>query len=564
MKELLRFKYKNTELCLLENEGKLYYVKIVNGNFIFDITEEEREIINKVLAKLTPSRNIYDFGFIKYNQKRYRHFYDMDRNFHLFYEGEDLKLPNQNDMLILNKVFNNQEEYFAYRKSDQDNFYKPKKVIKRVIAIGLSFVAIVYITSEGIKYLNNKFKIEPISPIVIASEVKPTRPPKVNDIPLAYDDPLLPKVSHNHEVIKPEMEDIYKAIEDNIYISQEEKELLKNTCAYYYDSIDYIEEKIVYTLRNLKIEYIKNPSENGVKGIADKVTGVIRIYNAENFNEAPKDVLEEEGGHFLNSQTTPSYGVNFYEFLIKLNKYEKDIYYGNSNNGYNSLYSDNYCYALALFLDKDTLNKALVNSDPNIIIENLKKIIPDGSLALNLLINIDAYENLVTSVVKGEVGHEAEDTLKYLRKSIEATLNAYYNAKYQDTNEDNLNILYFIDKDRAIDIIGKELEIDNETISAIKKNPDMIVLNSRKGIFVPDTSMNLAVPVYHREEPKIYSKDELLIGKDGLKYDSIDEIMHDPNLFQVDYEHYRYVIIEESYDLYNVPDTISKDTKSMR
>ena len=87
MNEVLRFNYKGIELYVFEENNKFVFLKQKENNVRQDLTIEEKEIATKVLLQIMPSRNLNDLGFIKYNQKKFRHFYDLKTGFHIFKYG---------------------------------------------------------------------------------------------------------------------------------------------------------------------------------------------------------------------------------------------------------------------------------------------------------------------------------------------------------------------------------------------------------------------------------------------------------------------------------------------
>ena len=219
MNEILRFNYKGTELYIFEENNKFIYLKQKANNVTKDLTNEEKEVMSKVLLQLMPSRNLSDLGYIKYNQKKFRHFYDIRTGFHVFYEGDNFKTPNDYDLYNLNKVFNYENDYVAvYRYSSQED--KRKNKIKRVVKLG-SLTLVVLISLYGIKVgLNNLVKDQPIV---------------LNDGQRVIDTKEVNKYIYSKketEKVQVTSDDIIKSIVSNTNISELEKKLFLSSLAF--------------------------------------------------------------------------------------------------------------------------------------------------------------------------------------------------------------------------------------------------------------------------------------------------------------------------------------------
>lgn len=145
MQELLRFTYEGSELCLFKDKDKLKYGKRIGEELTFKLSLKEKSILDTIVVQIMPSSNLLNMGKITFKKKEFQHFLDIKKSWHVFYELRDNQflIPNENDQVALNQIFNEQEG-IVYGGSESND--KKEGFVKRVVKLGSS-LAIVYVVA---------------------------------------------------------------------------------------------------------------------------------------------------------------------------------------------------------------------------------------------------------------------------------------------------------------------------------------------------------------------------------------------------------------------------------
>lgn len=546
MEELLRFNYKGKELVVFSNDGEFIYASIINDELNYDLTEEERIVLDKALTLTMTSHDIADLGYIKYNQKKFRHFYDNGRDFHLFYEGDDLNIPNPNDLFNLNYIFNNQEEYVAiYRKESYHE--KQVKKIKRVIKIG-GVSTLVLISLAGIELsLNHLLKEEPLR--LVANGTLPTPNSRI-----VYQDPA---ISNQGEI---GVEDIAKAVLSNSNLTSSEKNLFLKSSRFLESLAPYLNEDVLYKLRNFKIEYASNLGDNNRTAEWQDTLLTMKVYNAIDFESAEKSSLSHEFIHIFSNNPNITLGHALYEFTTANINNE---YYGDSNNYDNSYnWLTRYGMPLIQIIGPDNIRKYYVNPRPNILTSALMEIIPDYNMACHVISNFDTFNNLWRDHYDADFQEKWGSTMNQVIYELDNELMQYYNAKYTNNNLENLSCLYYLDKTSASLKIADNLGASEETKNNIIAYPDAVSLKmpNRNFNIYGDSRMVLNFPTEFKVSEKIYTKEQLLTGIDGMKYENIFKI----DLPMIKDGVYKKIDIYTNDMEYRVPDVYSLEKSNKK
>ena len=104
MLPLIKFEYNNNEYFVEYDNKKLKYYSIKNNKKNYNISKEERRIIDYVVNKVTPSKNIIKLMDFNFKNRQYKMYLDKKTGLRLF-----KPTPNNKDSITLNKVFNNME-----------------------------------------------------------------------------------------------------------------------------------------------------------------------------------------------------------------------------------------------------------------------------------------------------------------------------------------------------------------------------------------------------------------------------------------------------------------------
>lgn len=157
MEELLNFKYQVKELCLFYENQTPIYGKRENGIVSYDLTDEEKRLINSVYFQVMPSNKTVRRSDINLNGTTIAHFVDKRKDIHMFYEIKDNKVNILDKQLriIFNNMFNNQNKY-VISPSKHKTPNKRDGFFKRLIKIGKK-TAIAFVASSiilGASYIN--------------------------------------------------------------------------------------------------------------------------------------------------------------------------------------------------------------------------------------------------------------------------------------------------------------------------------------------------------------------------------------------------------------------------
>ncbi len=507
MNEVLRFNYKGTELYIFEENNKFIYLKQQDNNVSQDLTSEEKEVMTKVLLQIMPSRNLSDLGYIKYNQKKFRHFYDLRTGFHVFYEGDNFKTPNDKDLYNLNMVFNYENDYVsAYRYMSQDD--KKKNTIKRIVRIG-SLTLVVLVSLTGIKLgIERLTKEEAL--VLNSGEV-------VEETFADYE----AKPIVQSEINQNNVENISRSILTNSNLNEPEKRLFLSSTKFIEDISPYFNTDRLYSLNHFKINFTDKEGPDNARATWQDVFLEMVVYNTKGLETASVTDLTHEFIHIFSNVSNLSLGNSLYEAITTTLNNE---YFGNYDKSYNWL--NRFAKPLMELLGRDTLLAYYANPNPNILTTALMEINPDFNMAYRLLSNLDTFNNLWKNSYDANFQEQYGELMNQVITELSQTLEVYYDSKYTNNDEFNLICLYHINKERAILEIATKSSLSDETIENLKMYPDTVRLVQENKIFNQDdnASMIINFPDTLHVTTNYYTKDELLMGIDGIKYDRLCDI----------------------------------------
>ncbi|MBQ8473204.1 MAG: hypothetical protein IJ501_06850 [Bacilli bacterium] len=538
MKEILNFIDEGIQLCLFINNGNLVYGKRLDDKISYDITDNQRELIKNVFYSLLPSNIIKDLGYIKYNNKSIKHLYDLNNNYHIFYE-DNYQITE--DILNLNSLFNNQEEYLAsYNKKNSfkrsESRYTRRRVkikdkVIPVLVLSTSLILMTLLSIEGIKRID--FSIQNY---------------KENELVSKYQD---------NDV---KLEDIIQFINSNPNLTNEEKEFFLSCPEYFQDNLEYFDYyTLVNNLSNIYINYINDPSNDGFSGdytYYGKNKNRIRIYESTDFTNCKKSALSHE---YLHSFTNHSLQDNYFYEIVNV-IFNNEYFGSDSELFYDSSYPTlrKYFYIIAEIIDPNILRQYHANNDINYLIEELIKIIPDRDLATNLFLNIDFIFRIDLLKETDPIEYEKyKEEYKLKKQEVDNLLKQYYEIKYQSSIENNINVFYWFNQNVAVTKIAAELNLDR---TAILNADNFTAIKQFKKVFNKDDNDNdnliLYIPNGYKEVEKIYTLEEVLNGETGFLYKTEEEIDL-PKL--PDGRYLGVVYLPSTYLDYQVPYEFSKE-----
>lgn len=503
MKEILKFKDLDVELCLFIEKDNLLYGKYENENISFNISDEQKELIKLVFYKMLPSNNIKDLGYIIYDHNKIRHLYDIENKFHIF--NDELE---KIDLFNLSYIYNNQNDYVCslinkknYMKRGESRYIKRHVKIKDkifVVFLTSAFLLTMTIgTVKGIQWINY-FK------------------DKRN-----YEQNVL-----EYENRKLKIEDIINVINNNPNLTNEEKNLFLSSSEFFYDNLEYLDYyTVISNLENLSIDYIPRSGEfSGLSGDFTRIgnkTGKIRIYNATNFADCEKSILTHE---FLHAFTKSYNSYNYvYEGIHVIFNNE---YYGKDQTLYDKTYQvlTDEMYILCELIDEDVLRKFHADDDINYLIKELVKIIPNYDMALKLIDNINSVYSIKITQNKDQKEYEnLKENYNIQLKEIREMLKLYYETKYNISIYDNNYIYFLFNSKDACTKIASELQFD---INSFLLADETTSLKQFKKLFNKTGNDNLILRLCDetKEVYNIYTLEEVLSGKTGKLYRNKEEI----------------------------------------
>lgn len=503
MKEILKFKNLEYEYGLFLDNHELKYKKIVKENIYEDVSNQEKELINKVLFELLPSNNIKDLGYIKYGNKKIKHLYDFSNRFHIFHENENIT----RECLKLNYLFNNQEDYIYMLKCHKNYMKRSEsRYIKRNVKIGKKVISV--LTASTFLLAMS------IGIIKGASKVEYNNKNNYKEIDLEYSDRKL------------EISEIINAINNNSNLTREEKDFFLSNFEFFYDNLEYLDYYAVLdNLNHLHIEYIEDECDQiGVYGDftyngIDK--GRIRIYEASSFKDTKKYALSHE---FLHAFTKNYYDYNYiYEAIHVLFNNE---YFGKNQILYDSAYEIllKKTYILCELIDEDTLRKYHADNNTNYLVDGLMKIIPNQDMAIKLITDMDAICRIEMKQTQNSDEYYAyQEEILEKEREIEKILKIYYETKYKISIYEDNYIYYLFDSKVGATKIASKL---NLSLEAFKLADELTRVKQYKKIFnkTGNDSLILAFCSETKEVIKPYTLESVLNGDTGRLYRNKEEI----------------------------------------
>ncbi len=497
----LKFEWNNNILFYKIENGKLQKGKMDNEYESYDLTLEEENVLESVLSKIVKSNNTLRLKNIEFNQKTFAHLIN-ENNYNLFYEIKDnnYSIPVENDLIILNNLYNAQEEYWAFEESKKEKDY-----FKRIINYGKKAL-VVFVTSNLALGLSGQ--------IIVNAQV--------GDYQTYYQENIVEQETEK-ENIQLTYQDVVNLVNHNSNLSQKEKELILSNPKYFEDNLKYMDNSHVSKmLKNLKVEY--NPNSNGkIQGSFYDSSYKVIVYNAHNFDDASKSTLTHEFSHAFAIPPL-SYGkVDYSQKIIEaLNVIVNNEYFGH-DPVYDSSYNNVTPYAriLAEIVDPEILKQAFFKTDFSIIENYLKNIINDDAYVKDLFMTINANFSINDELIQNYNLDDKErqnllDLSQQNNQLILDHLKQLYETKTNDSIMNNEEIMYWYDKSSLLkDIVSpyfnnevfRDLSINNYTNIKVNKT------------YFNDTCPNSIINICNKINPTNYplgNLDKKIYMQDGV------------------------------------------------
>ncbi len=498
MREVLKFKDNNIEYLLLVQKGKLIPAKKINQELIYDLDDAEILLIKQVFSKVMPTNKVVNLGILNKFNKQFNHYYDYLNHYHLFWEQN--KIPSLTDFIKLNIIYNNELEYDLI--DDVKKRAKNKK-IERIIYQGtkalvviLSIVDIYFFVNFGSVIYQNleSFYVNPA-----LNKIE-----EVLDI--AYANPLT-----NTDVIN--------YLKKNPNLNNEEKAYLTSFSDFFTDELPYIDRRdLIDNLENLNPIYYpeKNEEMRGAWFNSGEDIFKIKIWESQSTDqflaETDKYVLRHEFFHAWSQKTGPKLAIGnyLYEFLNHTLSNEYAYVLPNEteyDNSYTEL--ENYGRVFFELIDADVLREFHVTKNLNLLITELKKIIPNEESAYQLIAQMDEYYQAKREHVNDKEDQEKAEAFQEADNHLKNLLTLYWERKYNQKITEDWYIYFLLNPQDAFPQIKE-------------KFPDYQIayITFEKAYFNPrlDSTKKIKLKLTDNKEIVINDAGELILDEEnGLK-----------------------------------------------
>lgn len=489
MNPLIKFENNNKIYCVELNNKELRYFYIKDNKKIYNLSLKEKELIDYVLDSVTPSNNFIKIMNYKLNNKEYKVYLDNNTNLKIF-----KPIPNHNDSIILNKIFNNMEEYVASIKKPKGSLpiRDDTPYFKRIIKYGTKFMVV------------NVSSI--LATIMLVSVIASPAPAyKARDFiqNLTYNDIAYTSNISNEELLLR----FSQAIESNSNLTDEEKEyfltlkyaILDNK---QYINIYYIED----VLKSLRIEYHQEKSKS-FEGLYNPTTNTIVFNGSSCFKDVELSTISHEFFHSITERKLLSNNTFLTETINTI--FNEEYSHVQDDNLYKNY--TKYTYSLMEIIGSEPLKRYHGYEDIDYIITPLCQIINDRSKAKKLLELMDDYKRIFDAFRYEEINEtEGLENLKNIDIMIKQELGEYYQKKYGIQMEQDLIMLSYLDKSAFGEVYQENYLKNNPDFSQIdfnEKNYKIIIMPNNKRYFSTQDSiseMQVYTVIYDEENNKIF------------------------------------------------------------
>lgn len=459
MKEIIvaQFNYKDKDYVFYIKNNKINFGYIDNNVIKNDLTDSEKAMMTEALPKIIPNKssNIYKVGETKYNKKVFQIFLDKVSGIKLFYQirNNEYLFPDYEDLVYLNCKFNHQ----MILKEENKKIRKPmrKKYTKYITIAGV----IVSVTCVA-------------SIINLASSLNDYN--YTNDYIVEYN------------ITTPcYYEDIESLINNNVNLSQEEKNLLLCNPNFFTENKEFIDmSNMTKVLNDLSIDYDRDNQLN--YNIPFNASGAyfpdkhdIVIFS-NSFKEASKDTILHEFCHcFSNSFSSLGHGLKEAVTETMQNEYFGD--FCSVRESYDL--EKDALKALCEIVGVDVFRQFHFSGHIKFVIDALKETINDEEKAIELISAIDditIYSNEINEIKQNENYYratieETQENLTNNNKKIYGLIKEYFEEKYDYPMEEDENMMVYL----GDNFTDTKVDLTDYGFSSV----DKVTINKDKGYF---------------------------------------------------------------------------------
>ena len=547
MKVVGKFKLGRNIYVIVSKNNK-YRVGRLEDNLVnYNLTDEEKKVIMIVVDRLLPKNNGIKISSLKINNTVYD--ISVSDNIYMFNP-----VPNDNDLKILNNIFNAQSECVyagSFLNKDSKFIKRFVKLGKKTLLVLLSSTMLLSVSSSLKKDIEKQFSNEveisqeinddKLITIVEEPENKYEEPDVVEidelptliveDIQDSYDkaeaNNNVYEISEDTEVINEDISekifdfnDIIEALDSNPNLTQEEKDLILSSRDIFEDNYGYYNyQGLLDRLRTLKIKYTTQERKY-VSGEYSNVENIITFYAANGFNEVSRCTFTHEFSHLIQYES----GQTYNQFLLEaINTMANNEYYGNGDTKYDIAYEYQQSIVMALgeILGKDVIKKTYIDGNEKYICEALQQIDNDADKANEFCKKMSMYYNCFWYIWCTEYhdnNEELLDNLKEISNGIKEDIKYYYELKYNRKVEEDLVMMYYLGDDTFSEKMSAQFDLNvGRHFNNYKKCEK--IKNYVKS--VDDNSIVFSVPSSFNTTYVFYTFEEALdqgmmeIGEDG-------------------------------------------------
>lgn len=396
-------------------DGNIRYGYINKEKQFIDLEDtNELDFVKEIFMRVLPSKKIINIGKVRYKDKEYQMYFDIDNGYRLFSpsdrEVRELYLLYNYDRDILYRDSNDMDKYND-RDRDKGNGYVKRmvNVKKRIIAVSVSILVLMY---GSLLVFDSDYGRDTKTEIAISMSVN------------LSDEEILDRVQ--------------KALDKNDKLDNQEREFILDSIRVIIDDKKYFDWEYIYkVLEDIDIEYVKRYNQDMDLGSYNPGKKKIICYGVSSFDEANKGTLRHEVRHAITK-----FKDNYNSFLVEVftTIYNKD-YYG-EDSGYNQII--HYGRALLEIIGEEPVKKYLGYTDTNNIKKELMKIIDDEDMAIRFLSELDIYKD---KILEGKYYYEYNmEFMHSLEDDIYEGFRKYYEAKYGRSMDNDLIMQYYLDR----------------------------------------------------------------------------------------------------------------------
>ncbi len=305
------------------------------------------------------------------------------------------------------------------------------------------------------------------------------------------------------------------AIINNKYLNEEEKNLIKSILWVFIDNKDYMDlNYFENALLTLKINYTKNNKHNNclyTKAEYFDKKNTIVFYNSSCLQDVDDTILTHELMHIMQKK----YDNNYNKYLIEtINTIFNEEY---SFTEEKSLYPNYYNFTKMLIeiIGEEPFRKYQCYTSVVPIVEELCKIYGSQDDAVELLYDLNEYQEMYSKIIKGKSKYV--DKIDLLKGKILNKINKYYQNKYGFSMDNDLIMIYYYDKNTFYDLLINKLFINDKTIITDSYNIDYFCESDNNYI-----SVYVSSPINVKNI--IIGKNEIKISDKIINYDKIYQI----------------------------------------